>query len=1474
MISLLIFLLAGSFSAYSQTSEVLPTSVDEREGMSGRDESQGLNLQNVPFDLNHLKSQYPKKYKKYQIIRTRLIQEFYKNPALLPSFELDTSYPRSEDLRSLERHAQRQREARIKTPTNIIANTSPYLGINLWLLEIGAKFPTWNKMRGKKGGKREILDYQAVEEMARKVAYGAVLCEDEQLFSCRRFLNTKFFHELDDSWSKGLAESRVKDLSNSWAKAWEDGSQKSDTWPHQTQSWEDLSSQFPDEAEIIEKIENLAREREKDQKNAQREEQRDAQLAELLEIVQRNSNTDIEAVEKRAIARRDGILAQDPVYQGKDPILLSLESKHKLYTDDLEAKKNKLAQDRAFLSKKEIADLTEGIAKAENALQKNEEFQDLRRHKLEVAKGMAWMQAFVDVAVVMNIGIQSPELKQFVQFGAVAMQGFKIYDAVASMLIAGALDPTGISSIAKAVGITMSIVFEIPTENDIINEKLDDILKNQQIMVKKLYKMDHKLNRMEAKLNVVSEQINRLREVMNEQHENNQKQHKILKEKMEDIQHNLLYGFNQVLYTMDKQTHDQHLHEVQSFVETLVEGRGERARTLLSCIDNPTKEKCNDSWIQEQLFEKIDIKLTSLKIYSTKLKINANDIKSYNDGFNSSSVEDSKIWVKEYFDKPTAHKVEGLLPATTNWLNSRLRELGTKNTDLVSVPYKGIAHFQDEVFFELVRLAGFLPIEQDFYGQVKSVSHINEVCKRSQAISDTAQTMRKNLNKAWWVYLFYSDTLRARLYSFFKQAAKIEGLAKMRIQKNNKGSTDLVALHPEFSVFNSNLDWSHLQHAFLNRSGYNEDCRNQDDCKNRIQSDSFYHCDGTFYNSAHYNHSHVSELGKKPECVDYTRDSIQKLEIFNVSHYWSRPEFSPSAYFTDDMGESVIKQKIQLLDPVTGKWALTGKGEKHKWWHPVIMGWGYWKKSEEKIVNHTECFSPRFGNKWPDIPSGASIKCEGSVLFLNGEYFVGSMGDSDISMLQKECKRKRGSVARSFFDCYPQPKRCCYSDKLQPVEVDREKFISENINGAWRAHLKTLYRYLLNDLNRDGLVSEWMKAKLNLSVMARAGYGKRLNTDPKLVFLNNLLNNLLVHSELDLPDLSGVQKETPFTDDNLKTVSRFLYDIENSYQGDIKKDISFYARMAQGAKQTEEENWYPGDWLPEELKPDCETEHDRVTNTIFNARNMMNLLQEEIAKFKQKSQQFSMPDYFFIPVRTEEHRKFQEHLEEVRRQLSEYEIHDAHSDSDWVALKVFRDHTLRDSPDNNFFNSSDPFLLRYFLYGSELELTPQAFYEHQLAWKRYMLEKAQKRSLFETELQNILHSAIYDQKPADFRGIAKEYGLSSLFVSLQKRGKAYIGWGDAPLCEEVRKDMKVWDIKTDQNLRELDYESFPIRSLSVKKLPSNLSSKDFITPVLPLPPEETWEGQPVGFGLPELRKLAFEYANSQDHLKPSSCSIK
>ena len=513
---------------------------------------------------------------------------------------------------------------------------------------------------------------------------------------------------------------------------------------------------------------------------------------EIIATLNTHINTIQEAsfkeMEKREQTRRKNFKESDPDYMDEDPIVLAANSNIKKWEKEKENvskefETGKISQEEYD---REIKNIDNTIAEKKTNI-------EVYKFKKGMQKGAAWAGAVEAAAKVLGAS------EEIVQISRIAYAGMKAFDAIGSMVIAGAIDPTGITLALNGASLLFQTISNTPSPDQIMIELLNDIRKRQVKILNKLNEIDHKLEGIDAKINSIIEMLNM--------------SHKQITQKLDYITDELHRIENEIILAIEESksaTNKEFQNSGAFFTDD-----GRVTLDLLETWDRPH--------LNEILFQ--------CKHYKDQYDTTGN-IRFYDDynwcmdgaknqlSMIQESLSDLYQKAKHRFGTDTyvqysninqlsmasviskwGEKVEdriGLLPSIFKWFNDQYNAYITniiygneKIVELWSNRQKqwkedrqlinrleglSIKHprFYDEVLTVYAPLTERLPLPENlsFIMQSDIVDyddkHLTEMCQNLKHIEDLSFYNRQHLERAWWVYLYFSDQMKRGFDSFFE----------------------------------------------------------------------------------------------------------------------------------------------------------------------------------------------------------------------------------------------------------------------------------------------------------------------------------------------------------------------------------------------------------------------------------------------------------------------------------------------------------------------------------------------------------------------------------------------------------------------------------------------------------------------------------------------------------------------------------
>ena len=974
---------------------------------------------------NKVSSQNPKaSTSEYAVIKMRVIQEMKNNPKIYWAFEFAGKGP--DGWNFFERSEKKGRLR--KDILRFIG------GVGVSYGNVSISLPDISEMEAFKDSQklREFFEFHPelpnLSERATEVTDMLFsVCEDET-FSCQEFQDRFSGHDVG-SLAKALQYAQVQSF----------------TWPIGTDR-EYLSSQFPAEANFVESIQNAKT------------------FEESLEVIQENTSIiteqqgDLKAdIQNSRVAH---ILQNDPIFHQEDAVLLELSNKQKIYNNQLENINKQLSQVHSdeTLSEEKIKDLYREKERYGKAIKGAEKAKEIYKHKKFCRQAGGWVEAGTAVAVTLG----APE--EVIKLGQAASFGVNIYEAGMSMILAGALDPTGITAIAKGVGGIMNLVLGIPSTEQVMMEKLNEILNNQKEMLanqKQILANQRKiLNRLGEMEDKLLSRLDEMENMLSMNHREIVQNQEGIKEILSNIRSDMLYGFESLSRKMDENRYKELILGAQNLYGPYFEQKGtpdqkefmfcqmkreycsEKAKNQFFGAEDHIRAMANFSKREVVSFDP-NKKIDESNNYkeSSKLQLeNLINVFHINSGKSDAFLKQKeKSDTKKYLHNPVRYRVK-MLNSMIKWVNFQLDKhekrlksdvdniftqhsqeknkfsISLQKLKLPEIPINNIIaypSFQDELFFEAVNLSMVLHEEYDIENDrlVKN-ENIDRICMQSRTIEDTAHTMRKYIPTAWKVYLLSQMNLKDLLIkSFGKHRRKLDTL-NIKIKLNS------IEEISRFKVYATPHSGPYYHY-------HNENKPIKSKCDGRFEYIGYSGSDNykKFFNEMNYDNKAFSRL----------------------FHPKDRQLFIGFGLF---LRSDIISNYVEEYEKIVNR-NIKDMFTEHQV-NVAIISWGYWKGT--KIVDTHR-----------SVPTSCKTDWEGV----------------------ETCDYKCIKLAKPI-----------YKTVLVP---DRESFLNDH-KEVIRKKLKDFYNTLIKDLNNSNAILEWMKARLVLDTMVKIGYGDFLYTHPKLFF--------------------------------------------------------------------------------------------------------------------------------------------------------------------------------------------------------------------------------------------------------------------------------------------------------------------------------------------------------------------------------------
>ena len=825
----------------------------------------------------------------------------------------------------------------------------------------------------------------------------------------------------------------------------------------------------------------------------------------LKEIMKENVKLQYE----KKIMQVGHIKQSDPFYAEKDAIALNLEHKEKFYSDELAEINQQIESLGRYANPEESQKLNKEKQKHIETLDRINTAKKLHEFQKFSNDALAWTQAVTAVAHTLNM----PE--EVVKLGEASTIGFKMLKAAGSMLINGALDPTGITVILNGISLIGNILSNAPSPEEIIYDKLKEIVKNQE-------KMLADLDVIKKQNQKILSQVTKAIRLMGNNHTNIQNQ-------LAQIRTDMKFYFHAILQGQEKQKYESLIESAYAFKQAL--------------SDLPYKsDVCNDgpcpsaiSTDEEGLIS--DTKILLSKMYKALEHIAAPDQPMEFHQFSKSDIEkflkDPSIenrlpflfsmieWLNETelrfrgenpftgFSQNT-YKFVGRLEnedmfnqlqnilADKNIINPQIglltikiaypapiqRENNLLNYAVQSkiiygdpIPLdnmnKNITYpsYQDELLSHYVELAQFIPSKEDHFGQVIKDKQLEGMCRQASSIQNISKILRQHIQKAWAIYQIYSQILLFEAKHFL-------GFRDFYFPNDRQKAEFIVGpfkriLHRKFPAIKKQL-----------KEG--EKAKNEYQLIKALNKKS----NPSVWNHSYFKNSGVSLNQLMPEISRY---KIGRNEMYG------QPVLE-QAIFLNNMNllydiDLKMSDFFKHLYPLFIDHFLTTTLQHDKKAHNDIIEYGYYiKDSEESCVTHTFLTQNRVN------------------IFNLNEHDEMKAINQFRNQLRKQGYKTAHSGGTFYTEISPlyntsDPKHFQYCMKELIFKPDIETFIATHTQ-TWDWLPATIYNDVISHLNNYGLILEWMKARLAFDTIVKTAYGPALSYHPDLAFLDILMTHL------------------------------------------------------------------------------------------------------------------------------------------------------------------------------------------------------------------------------------------------------------------------------------------------------------------------------------------------------------------------------
>ena len=509
----------------------------------------------------------------------------------------------------------------------------------------------------------------------------------------------------------------------------------------------------------------------------------------------------------------------DPFFNNKHPEILAMENKIETVKDNIkyadgQIKALELKSQTQSLTGEEqdkIQTLKKEKVEFERSKKEYETKKELKQMDIDYQGRMANAQIGVDAFILLGkVGHYldlPPEFQQLTNTGVKAFKAYQGLDTLGhglARLAVSGLDPTGISLAIAGATVLVDIIGSFfgpppPTIEQVILDGINRVLENQELIIKNLAKMDRKLDHITYKLDEVLNELKEIKNVIQENHMEVMAKLSNIEDTLEDIQTDMNYGFDYIEYKVDKSDHNQVIREASGLY--LPYYNFEEKRNVLNLCH--IFGDCEN--LDESLENEIESQLSEMSVYFTQLQDSDQWMSNYRPVFFLEKRSDIQRNIENYLAKPPEFRVP-VLSEMRDWINAHNTEdLQIIDQSLPAFRQTANAYFQDDLFVELVNVAGVWPKEQS---ESLELPYISEICRHSQSAGEVSKIMRENLHLAWDIYWHYSNEMRKildqDLRPYFGQGKnyvmQVQTGSKFKRQRVFENNPELYFFSPSYNL--------------------------------------------------------------------------------------------------------------------------------------------------------------------------------------------------------------------------------------------------------------------------------------------------------------------------------------------------------------------------------------------------------------------------------------------------------------------------------------------------------------------------------------------------------------------------------------------------------------------------------------------------------------------------------------------------
>ena len=1360
----------------------------------------------------------------YAIYKSRVMQEMMKNPKIYLAFEFAGKGP--EGWEYFE-----------KSEDNVVRNTVRFLedarvgvGVGGFTASVSlpgaASFSDLEKLTDIQEFQPHLPNLQRRATQLTDMFFSP--CKD-QTFNCPEYQLRFQNYDMDI-----------------FAKAFNYAASQGESWPV-SQDLEVLTAQFPNEALLFQRFQDAAAIKDIREQNRQLAET----MQEVVTLVKER-----QAEENYRVAH---ISPESPFLTKNDRNLLELNKKGDLYQREMDKIEEQIKQS-APSKAADIKGLQEKKDQYEQAIKDIEKAKKLYRHKKFVAEAGAWSEAGIAIAQLCN----AP--KEVIQIGRAGQQGLKIFDAVSSMLIKGALDPTGITAIASGVSGLMKIAFGIKSTQEVMMEKLDEMLGNQKKMLENQRKMLENQMKMLGRLNEIENkmmsQFKKIEDLLQTNHKEILANQETIQDSLNSIQVELAFGFAGIKSYIDTEKYKEKILVAKKIRAPFYDNPGSNTQIRLSLC------QINESHCDEDDLKQIKQSIAELAYFDSPSLNDLNDdlSKKIENEFKNEDVSIHNVYNHEvhklteqeksriekgltfYLNNHPEYRI-GLLKPMVGWLNTQLdlyktyifnllsswgRNDHALKTHIPTIQNRTHSYFQkikipqtafpgsilvypslhDELFSELVNLSLVLPPEYDRGGQLTRNDHTTKMCKQVEASEYLAKTMRKYIPTAWAVFVLSHLMLHLELDNIFRNEM-LKNFRHLQVVKDRQKIYEL------------------RNHITFPRGGVYRSIQEKDLTRFEETIDWALDCETYVFR---HNNNNIRGTEKNDRAMYFLVNSLfhlyrQDLMVYEVRNTASQSTPHRPTILTPHINHSINTEQNIMLKKIStmlynnisplridilegdrfGQEVVKGAirdivQNRNKKARLALLSWGYWKKSPK------------------------SSRKKASAGF---------------------CENTHNRIVTTFIP-------------------DTKRFMDVHLESA-KAKVKEGYRNIFNELYQSDAFLNFLQAKLALDTVVKLGYGQLLYTHPDLSFLNHLINELhgmddhielnfrRFLSETERTEINTFLDKLNFPNTSSNNGSALLY--LPAWRERLHLTSQKYTALAGDNN--------PLLWIPKNLQS-CVTKPDWIQNFRTKLLPWVSLF-ENLQQIKQ------------IQIEVEEEKQISfKDLNPVEKKAKKdlrYHLNIQHNQT--------YDQLLKTMPLSGTLNSNH--LKRLTKLKDIIKKNSIKDIVDATSRLRTLYDSTNQKNTANIDI-NFVISELGSFRRLEFIDLFKVLSLSD-FRKIESQWESTIS-GLSVFCEDASADnlesimlpkkldlrreglegttewYRRWRAKVDKRIINEDIIDL------LTETNSDFSLLDLFPIHLPyLPPESTWDGQPVGLGNPELRHEAFKKASLFEQFRPQDCHI-